>query len=47
MQGGKLMRTLRPFVGWKGVRRIQNFIYQVGWGAVLNYKNRKRLSKFQ
>lgn len=47
LQGGRLLKLLRPVIGWKGVRQIQSVLYRFGWQRVLEYKARKRLSRFQ
>ena len=46
LQGGVLLRTLKPVLGWKGVRRLQAFIYKHGWQGVLEMKKKKRLEGF-
>ena len=45
MQGGRLLKILRPVIGWKGVRRLQNLVYRCGWQKVLSWKNHNRLSE--
>jgi GT2 family glycosyltransferase len=47
LQGGRLLRWLQPLLGWKGVRQLQSLVYRCGWRAVLDYKSRQRLAKFQ
>ncbi|HBJ36076.1 MAG TPA: hypothetical protein DDZ51_15280 [Planctomycetaceae bacterium] len=44
MQGGRMLKFLRPVVGWKGVRRLQAFAYRYGWKHILDRKARHRLS---
>ena len=46
LQGGRLMKLLRPVIGWKGVRQIQQWIYRCGWQQILKRKTDKRLAKF-
>ncbi len=46
MQGGRLLHLLMPLIGWKGIRRLQDAAYQLGWGRLLARKSRKRLSAF-
>lgn len=45
MQGGLLLKILRPVIGWKGVRRLQALVYRCGWQKVLSWKNHHRLSE--
>ncbi len=47
IEGGRLLQILRPFIGWKGVRQLQTAVRRFGWGKVLAYKSRRRLSEFQ
>ena len=47
MQGGRLLKVLRPLIGWKGVRRMQTYVRRFGWNKVLDRKSRQRLSEFQ
>jgi GT2 family glycosyltransferase len=46
LQGGRFMKLLRPVIGWKGVRRIQQWVYRCGWQQILKHKTDKRLAKF-
>jgi GT2 family glycosyltransferase len=47
LQGGRLLQTLRPLIGWKGVRWLQQIAYRYGWKAILRHKATQRLSKFE
>ena len=42
LQGGIILRILRPLLGWKGVRQIQRVAYSLGWQRVLEHKQKKR-----
>lgn len=43
MQGGSLLRLLRPLIGWRAVRRLQMAAYRLGWQRVLRWKVDRRL----
>lgn len=45
MGGGRLMRLLEPWVGWKGVRQAQSIVYRFGWNRILAMKSRRRLRR--
>ena len=47
LAGGRLAAVLRPLIGWKGVRRLQQCVYQLGWRRILRFKSGKRLAQFQ
>jgi hypothetical protein len=47
MGGGKFRALLTPIIGWKGVRQLQSVLYRIGWRRVLEFKAKKRLSRFQ
>ena len=47
MGGGRLLKLLKPIIGWKAVRRLQMIAYRCGWSAILSRKNRIRTSKFR
>lgn len=46
LEGGRLLRTLLPIVGWKGVRRLQTIVRQFGWSTLMRRKATKRLERF-
>ena len=45
IQGGIILKILKPLIGWKGVRRLQAFIYKYGWNVVLKKKTASRMRK--
>jgi glycosyltransferase involved in cell wall biosynthesis len=45
LEGGRLLEILLPVLGWKGVRRLQASMYRSGWGAVLRWKEQKRIRR--
>ena len=45
LQGGRVLKLMKPLIGWKGVRRLQTFASRMGWEAVLRYKADKRLKQ--
>lgn len=44
MGGGRLMRMLEPWIGWRGVRQVQSIVYRCGWHRILALKSKRRLS---
>ena len=47
MAGGRLQRLLLPVLGWRRVRRFQSLVYRSGWGVVLRWKTRRRVSRLK
>ncbi|MEO0794561.1 MAG: glycosyltransferase family 2 protein [Verrucomicrobiota bacterium] len=43
MEGGRLLQTLLPVIGWKGVRKLQTFAYKSGWAKILAKKQKRRI----
>jgi len=43
MQGGMVLRILKPLIGWKMVRRLQSLVYRYGWNKVLERKAANRM----
>ncbi|GHB92022.1 glycosyltransferase family 2 protein [Cerasicoccus arenae] len=47
IQGGRALQVLLPILGWKNIRRLQSFIYQYGWSAILARKERQRVQRIE
>ncbi len=43
LEGGRLLRLLLPFLGWKLARRLQIVAYSIGWKSILQLKTNRRL----
>ncbi len=46
IRGGRFLRLLEPWVGWKGVRRLQCLASQFGWRRIQALKQIRRLREF-
>ena len=47
LEGGLLLKVLRPVLGWRAVRRIQEWAYHSPWRSVVRWKDQRRLSRVQ
>jgi glycosyltransferase involved in cell wall biosynthesis len=47
MPGGRLQGLLLPVLGWRRVRWCQSVVYRSGWGMVLRWKARRRVSRLR
>ncbi len=47
LDGGILLESLLPILGWKGVRQLQALARKLGWNQILKRKQTRRLSNLE
>ncbi len=47
LQGGLALKVLKPFIGWKAVRQIQQVARKTLWRSVLDHKTKTKIERFK
>lgn len=45
LEGGRMLRILRPVLGWRMVRKLQTLAYRTAWKSIVQWKANARLKR--